>query len=761
METSLGNWRHPGRPSNLLYLTVGTCTLCGFVADIIRVSVFAFVGLFCALRPAIVHGESDAALEAQRVENLTIQVDGRLDESAWATAPKAGDFKQYEPRAGLPLSENTEFSMLFDEHFLYLGVWCHDSDPTGIVARSMIRDGGLRDADYLYFMFDTFHDQRNGYVFSVNPTGARYDALVSNNVNRNSNWDGIWKAKTQIDASGWTCEIAIPFKTISFDPDGKVWGFNISRSIRRKSERGRWTSATPEVRTSMASKAGDILGLNGMKQGVGVAIAPYVIARHRDGFENGDGFDADFGADIRYRITPNLSATLSYNTDFAETEVDARIVNFTRFPLFFPEKRDFFLEDSGIYSFGGLSTSRRTPGLTSELVPYFTRRIGLSDEGEIVPLTLASKVAGRLGDYNIGFTHAFLDSQNDIGEKNVVATRLSRNILDQSTLGILATAGDPNSTGDNYVAGGDFQYRTTTFLEDKTLSAEFFALGNWAETQESGSISDYAYGASLSYPNDVLWASAKYLEIGDNFNPALGFVRRQGIRAFSTYASLKHRSEPGSWYRSVRTAYDAEVFFRLDGDLDSGEQSWTLFDIELNSADELGLRLENETDRPDEDFEIVDGVIIPAGDYEWNQARFEVDFSGKRPVWGDIGIRSGEFYDGWRTRLTADLQWNPTRHFGVGVDYSYNDVDLDHGDFEAHVAAVGMQWNFTPDLTWSHLAQYDSISETIGFNSRLRWEYRPGATTYLVLNQSYLNDDGSFRTETSDLTLKIGASIRF
>ena len=650
--------------------------------------------MFAAVRVQSAPADS---IEAVRVDSNTIELDGRLEEPEWLAAPKAGDFLQYEPRTGQAQSERTQFSILYDEDHIYLGVWCHDSEPELITARSMVRDGGLRDADYIYCMFDTFHDQRNGYVFAVNPTGARYDALASNNVNRNSNWDGIWEAKTHIDEDGWTCEVAIPLKSVSFDPDKEVWGFNMSRSIRRKSERGRWLNAYPEVRTSMASEAGDITGLRGLRQGLGLEFAPYVISRYRDGSSAGSDFDLDFGADIRYRITPNLSATLSYNTDFAETEVDERIVNFSRFPLFFPEKRDFFLEDSGIYTFGGLTTSSRSVGgLTAVLVPYFTRRIGLSDAGRIVPITLATKVAGRLGNYEIGVTQALLDSQEGIGDRNVMAARISRNVLEQSSVGFIGTAGDPNSSGDNYLAGSDFRFRTSSFLNDKTLAANLFALGNWADSDGDDRTSDYACGLSISYPNDILYASAKYLEIGENFDPGLGFVRRHGVRAFSAYVSLKHRPDESSWYRSVRSSYSNEFFFHLDGDLDSSEQTWTIFDMELATADELNLRLINETDQPLEAFDIVEDVVIPEGDYTWNSARATLELSGKREVWGDVGIQSGEFYDGWRTRLFGDVQWNPSRHFGIGIDYQYNDVDLDHGDFEAHIAAASMQWNFTP-----------------------------------------------------------------
>ena len=376
-----------------------------------------------------------------------------------------------------------------------------------------------------------------------------------------------------------------------------------------------------------------------------------------------------------------------------------------------------------------------------------------------MPITLASKLAGRVGEYELGVTHALLDNGDSLGD-NVLAARVSRKVLEQSSVGMIATAGDPNSINDSYLLGGDFRYRISNFLEDKTLTANVFALGNWIDGEGKTS-SDYAYGVNVSYQNDIVWASSKYLEIGDAFSPSLGFVRRKGVRAFANYISLKHRPEDSTWYRDVRTSYSNEFFFKLDGSLDSGEHAWTLFNMELASADEVSFRLQNDIDHPSEDFEIVDGNVIPAGDYSWNSGRLMLELAGKRPVWGELGVQSGEFYDGWRTRYFAELQWNPNRHFGFGMDYQLNDVDLDSGDFEAHVAAVTLDWNFTPDLSWSNIAQYDSISDTVGFNSRIRWEYRPGSTAYLVFNQSYIEDHRRLHSVASDATLKVGMNFRF
>ena len=270
-------------------------------------------------------------------------IDGQLDESVWLQAPAAGPLWQYDPATSEAMSEKTLFRILYDKDYLYIGVWCYDSDPGAINARVMQRDNrSIYSDDYLYMALDTFHDQRNGYIFVVNPNGARYDQIVSNNIFLNSNWDGVWQAGASIDSEGWKAELAIPFKSLSFDPKETTWGFNISRSISRKVERGRWTGAKPNLHTYHVSQAGDIVGLRGLRQGLGIELSPYLLGRWRDQ-GNSSNASADFDTDARYRITPNLSATLSYNTDFAEAEVDQRQLNFTRFPLFFPERRAFFL----------------------------------------------------------------------------------------------------------------------------------------------------------------------------------------------------------------------------------------------------------------------------------------------------------------------------------------------------------------------------------------------------------------------------------
>ena len=314
-------------------------------------------------------------------------VDGRLDDVVWQDAPLGGPLTQFLPNQGGPMSEPTEFRIVYDEDALYLGVWCYDSEPDRITARLMEREGPIWMDDYIIFVLDTFHDRRNGYVFFVNPNGAQRDGLISDNIQENHDWDGIWSVRTSRNREGWQLEAAIPFKTLSFSPDAATWGFNLERMIQRRAERGRWSGAHAQFRTGNVSEAGELTGLQGLKQGYGLELRPYVLGRSRrdEVDDRRTSSTVETGGDLRYRIAPNLAATLSTNTDFAETEVDARQLNFTRFPLFFPEKRSFFLDDGGIFNFGGLRSN--------ELIPFFSRRIGLGPEGEVVPIRGAASLS--------------------------------------------------------------------------------------------------------------------------------------------------------------------------------------------------------------------------------------------------------------------------------------------------------------------------------------------------------------------------------
>ena len=475
------------------------------------------------------------SITAVRVEQLPV-IDGVLDEAAWQAAPVAGDFVQQDPDNGEPITERTEFRVLYDDKALYIGVWCYDSEPDEIIARSMMRDDYPYEDDHLYIAIDSFLDYRNGYAFATNPNSCRWDGLIINNSYTGGSWDAIWECKSRITGEGWFSEIAIPFNSISFDPNQTAWGLNISRTIRRKNETGRWHNPPRQLWTSSVSDAGEIRGLNNLSQDSKWELLPYGMGKYRHNHDLNDGSTlGDFGGDISYKLAPNLSASLSANTDFAETEVDSRQLNFSRFSLFYPEKRDFFLRDSGIFRFGSLSRSSSVP-----TIPFFSRRIGLTENQRPVPINLAAKVTGRIGKYSIGIIDAQIDGHDGIGSQNAFVTRVSRNVLEQSSVGLITTIGNPNSEEDAYLIGTDFNYRTTRFLTDKTLRASVYALANYDESSDWSEV----YGGSLTYPNDLLDGGLAFYEVGEDFQPKLGYTRRTGayVAGFfhlTTHAAFK------------------------------------------------------------------------------------------------------------------------------------------------------------------------------------------------------------------------------
>jgi len=691
------------------------------------------------------------SITAVRVEQLPV-LDGVLDEAAWQAAPVAGDFVQQDPDNGEPITERTEFRVLYDDKALYIGVWCYDSEPDEIIARSMMRDDYPYEDDHLYIAIDSFLDYRNGYAFATNPNSCRWDGLIINNSYTGGSWDAIWECKSRITGEGWFSEIAIPFNSISFDPNQTAWGLNISRTIRRKNETGRWHNPPRQLWTSSVSDAGEIRGLNNLSQDSKWELLPYGMGKYRHNHDLNDGSTlGDFGGDISYKLAPNLSASLSANTDFAETEVDSRQLNFSRFSLFYPEKRDFFLRDSGIFRFGSLSRSSSVP-----TIPFFSRRIGLTENQRPVPINLAAKVTGRIGKYSIGIIDAQIDGHDGIGSQNAFVTRVSRNVLEQSSVGLITTIGNPNSEEDAYLIGTDFNYRTTRFLTDKTLRASVYALANYDESSDWSEV----YGGSLSYPNDLLDGGLAFYEVGEDFQPKLGYTRRTGVRNVSSRISYRPRPENIEWLRKYHLSYRNSFYTTLDNDIESQQHSFYIPYLDFESGYELYFKIDREYDRPEQDFEISGGAIVPAGEY-WT-TDYTIDFELKESgiLRGDIGYTFGEWYHGDKQTAYLELGFNPAKWLDLRLEYSYNQFELPELDFDAHIASGRLRINFTPDMGWSHLVQYDSVSESVGYNTRYFWEFQPGKKFHVVLRQNYGNDHHLFSLRESEFVLKAVTTFR-
>lgn len=664
--------------------------------------------------------------------SAVIKVNGQLDEPAWADAVTIGRLMQRVPDENAAATEDTEIRVLYTTTTLYFGILCRDRTPKAIVSTRLTRDADIESDDGILIALDPFLDHRNGFFFSVNPAGARVDGQIENNAeDLSTDWDGIWEAATRITPEGWVAEIAIPFKTLRFKPGEPVWGLNIERLIKRRNEVDLWATPRRDNWVTNMAQAGQLEGIEGISQGRGLDIRPYLSG----GAVNSDG-QVQAGVDVFKNLTPNLNASVTVNTDFAETEADTRQVNLTRFPLFFPEKRSFFLEGAGVFQVAATNEE--------SVLPFFSRRIGLL-EGHEVPIMVGTKVVGRQSDYNIGVLDVQTRSVDDFGgedgrrldSQNLFVARVSRNIFRQSWVGGIVTHGNPAGTGQNTLLGADVRLATSEFTGDKNLSASAFFLRTDDET--SGK-TDYAFGGNIDYPNDLIDCSFGWRQIGDDFNPALGFVPRQGIRRLSPGFAFKPR--PGRF--GIR-----QLEFQVQPvwiwDLHNVMQTWDIyaspFTAEFESGDQVGFNVMPQYEHLTEPFDIVDGVEIPPGEYRMNRWGFQVETANKRPFVVQTEYSWGDFFTGTRRDLQVGVTVKPNTHIYASVQYERNDVSLSEGDFSVHVGTLTADYNFSPNVSWANLLQYDSESRILGMQSRVRWILKPGSDLFVVINRGWYRSE--------------------
>jgi hypothetical protein len=674
--------------------------------------------------PAFAASPQSATPPVAKAHRITqpIKVDGVLDEEAWRQAVPIGPLVQAEPNEGAKASEDTEVRVLYSATTLYFGILCRDRTPSAIVSTQLTRDADLESDDTVFIIVDPFLDHRNGFFFQVNPAGARVDGQVANNdedVSRD--WDGIWEASARITPEGWVAEIAIPFKTLRFKPGQTTWGLNVERVIKRYNEKDRWAAPRRDMWAANLAEAGRLEGLEGIHQGRGLDIRPYLSG----GEQNSDG-KLQAGIDIFKNLTPNMNASVTVNTDFAETEADSRQINLTRFPLFFPEKRAFFLEGAGVFDVAGTNNE--------SVLPFFTRRIGLL-RGQEVPILLGTKIVGRQSNYNIGVldvqTRDLKDGTNS--GQNLLALRVSRNLFRQSWIGAIVTRGNPQGTGSNSLVGVDARFATSTFRGDKNLSSSFFFL----RTDDGAtSTSDYALGGNIDYPNDLWDVSFGVRQVGEHFRPALGFVPRTGIRRYSPGFAFMPR--PERWgIRQFRFELEPVVVTDLRNIVQTWDVSTSPFNAELESGDSFEFKVMAQYERLTEPFEIVDGVVIPAASFRMTRWGAQVETADKRPWVARVEFTWGDFYGGTRRELQLGLTLKPSTHVQVGVELEQNHVTLRQGTFQTHVVSVQADYNFSTNVSWANLVQYDSESRIMGVQSRFRWILRPGNDLFIVLNRGW------------------------
>jgi hypothetical protein len=728
-----------------------------------------------------VKGRDDAGrvtVRAVRVSGDDVpQIDGILDEALYQRLPPITDFVQQDPDEGQLATEPTLVWLMFDDQNLYIAARCRDSQPHRIVANDMRRDGSnVSQNDNLSVVIDTYHDRRNGYEFLMNSIGGAWDTQVTDERDANRNWNTVWVPRSRRDAEGFTVEIAIPFRSLRYRGAGpQEWGINIRRNVRWKNELS-YLSPVPRQYGARGilrfSDAATLVGLEAPPASLNLEVKPYALGGVKadrlidPAFDN--TFDRNAGFDVKYGITQSLTTDFTYRTDFAQVEDDDQQVNLTRFSLFFPEKRDFFLEGQGLFAFGGASTTPPTGAATSAPVNtpvlFFSRRIGLNGN-RAVPIEAGGRLTGKAGRYSIGL----LDIQTDASREarapstNFAVVRLKRDILRRSYIGFIGTnraadsasADVPNPAGpeDNLVVGVD---ANLSFFQSLNI------VGYYAGSRTPGfDGDDHSYRARFDYDADRLGVQIEQLAVGRNFKPEVGFLRRTDF--IESLGQLRISRRPKTWPSIRRINYEAALDYITNGDLElENRQARIGVRTELQNGDAWSVGYSSDFESLSDPFEIITGTFVPAGTYRSRTARGNYTLGTQRRFSGDISAAHGTFYDGDRTDLAYRGRAELTSRLSVEPGISLNWVNLPTESFVATLLTGRATLSFTPRMLTAALVQYNSTTHQVTTNVRYRWEYRPLSELFIVYSDGRDTLERGFPTLTSrGLTVKITRLFRF
>ena len=660
-------------------------------------------------------------------------LDGVLDDAVWGVAAPLSDFMQKDPSEGAPGSEVTTVRVIYTEEAIYFGFRCDDSQPEAIIATERRRDEDLTKDDSVAILLDTFYDRRNAFLFRTNSLGAQYDALLTDEgLDINVSWDEKWESAAVRDENGWTAEIMIPFKSLRMGQEREmVWGLEMERLVRRKNEAVYWNTYNRDFKFEDVSQAGALEGLENIAQGLTWRVKPFVLGGFEQTPDRMGGTDTDNSSDIglellKYRPNASLTLDITANTDFAQTEVDDLVTNVTRFPLFFPEKREFFLEGAGIFEFGtgiGLRQSR-------DFKLFFSRRIGLSPDGEVIPIIAGAKFTGRIGSYSVGAIDMQTQDEFGIEGSNYGVFRIKRDVLERSSIGAMFTNRQSSISGDhNRVFGVDGNF----------VFADHLNVQGFLANTETPSLpeDDWSVFGRILWDSDYLLAGAEYLLVQRNFNPEIGFVPRRDQR--KTVLQLGIRPRPDSelirqWI--LRTRMD----FIKNQEGKQASMQYHIFTSEtiFETADRIMVDFHRRFERLFRPFAIRPDIIIPTGTYRVWDVLVIIDGGTHRPIGGNEIIRFNRFwgfFDGTRTELVLSPQFKLSEAFSIDLIYDLNDVDLPYGKFTSHVINTRANYAFSNKWLTSTTVQYSNLGNFLNFRFRLNYIYRPGDDIFVIYNE--------------------------
>ena len=688
------------------------------------------------------------------------RVDGLLDDPAWATADSASDFVQQLPHTGMPARFRTVVRVLHDADHLYVGATNYDPEPGRAITAGLERDFNSGDSDAFAVGFDTFLDRRNSFLFIVNPKGAvRDEQTFDDSRTIVDAWEGVITVRTAVvrtaaGDSAWTVEMAIPLRTLRFDARRaeQDWGVNFLRRVRRVNESSYWAPLDRQYRVHRMSQAGTLVGLEGLRQGRNLLVKPYAVAGRSGGAQvaaAARGGTADVGADLKYGVTPSLTLDLTANTDFSQVEVDQEQVNLTRFSLFFPERREFFIENAGAFSFGDVTERGYRSGASlRDLTLFNSRRIGITPDGRPQPILGGGRLSGRVGAWQLGLLDMWTGNEGTATGEHFAVARARRNVLGASDVGVLVSS-RTGGGAENTAWGIDANLRPTARLVANAYLAGSEATGDGSDGT--------AARASLAYRGRTWSHAAMVKRVSEAFDPGIGFVRRRAMQQW--FATAAAHTRPGLARVQELTPYvEVDYVTGLDRRLETRVVSGGAT-LDLQPEGQLALEARDQYDRLDAPFTVFPGSVIPAGGYAWRDATLRYGTGAARALSGSASVTGGGFYDGSRRAATASLAWRPRYDLLVEGGVQRNVVERAGGDFTADLASLRLRYALSTTLAGSAFVQYNTQTRAFVTNARVNLRYRPLSDVFLVYTERRDTQTGT-RNERS-VALKVTRMAAF
>ncbi len=680
-----------------------------------------------AQTPAIDYNTARLSRVAKAVRiDTPVTMDGRLNEDVWARAIPAKDFTQggRSPHPGQPASQQTEVRFLYDENNLYIGAICYEKDIRHMIVNGLKRDFTSNLGDEVGIALDSLHDHRSGFFVSTNPAGAKRDLQMSNDSQINQEWDGVWDVRVRIEEDRWVTEFVVPFKTLRFsDAPSQEWGLNMFRKIRRVNEESNWAPLPIRYNMTKMSLAGTLIGLEGIHQGRNLKIKPYAVAgidqvaTSSGGLKN--DFSSDSGLDLKYGLTPSVTLDATYRTDFSQAEVDQDQVNLTRFNLFFPEKRDFFLENSAVFDFG-----TRGGAAGNNLLPFFSRRIGLNDTGTVIPIVGGARVSGPVGNQEIGFLTMKTKADGNVPSNTFIVGRVRRKLLRNSFIGGIVTNRDSTKPGDtNRVVGTDAVLQ----FHNKIDLVAYYLKSITPNVKKNTDARKF----SLAYKDNVWLLSGDYEKVGDNFNPQVGFIRRPDMSHYSGDFGYNPRVVRVKHIRDINLSTSYDYYAGVDGKIETRTNSYR-FNIEFANSSTFQVSTNETFEHLRQRFA---RYSIPAGNYAYRDYGVSFNSDRSRVIGGRITYNFGDFWNGTQRSPGGDITFKPNYHWQIDTTYSHTDIKVPAGRFLTTLIGLKVLYAFNSRAFLNTFIQYNAANHQVSSNVRFNIIHHPLSDIYVVFNE--------------------------